>query len=247
MFKCMTYNVKKQAACYLLVLLHEGYLILPSSQSMYHKHKCACWKPVFIIIFFWHYQTGLSSHKRGVTPPSSETLSSELYPSRVKSFDQGNADQETQIPKGSLGLLPLWPPVSHMPGSLQQHFTIFTSEHFQSEMKSLKDYIHKTLIFFPLTFLKILTWRIHYLAFRLYSLVITKSTRTNHHWYENSICATRQYWKIQVSCSTDWASQVPLNCWKIIILFKNYTVKKLVHMCACMGKCKSNYLVITNL
>lgn len=144
----MIYNVKKQAACYLLVLLHEGYLILPSSQSMYHKHKCACLKSVFIIIFFWHYQTGLSSHKRGVTPPSSRTLSSELYPSPVESFDQGNADQETQLPKGSLGLLPLVRPLaSHMPGSLQEHLSIFNREYFQSETKSLKDYIHKTLIF----------------------------------------------------------------------------------------------------
>lgn len=98
----MIYNVKKQAACYLLVLLHEGYLILPSSQSMYHKHKYACLKSVFIIIFFWHYQTGLSSHKRGVTPPSSGTLSSveswEFWPGKCWPGDSA--------PKGVSGTAP---------------------------------------------------------------------------------------------------------------------------------------------
>lgn len=79
----------------------------------------------------------------GVTPPSSGTLSLELYPSPAESFDQGNADQETQFPKESLRLSPLWPLASHTPGSLQEHFTIFSIEYFQSEMKSLKDYIHK--------------------------------------------------------------------------------------------------------
>lgn len=94
-----------------------------------------------------------------------------------------------------------WPPhcplASHTPRSLQWPLTTFNIEGFQSEMKNLKDYIHKTFVFFfLLTLVKILIVRIHYLPFRLYSLEITKSTRTNPHWYKNSIRVKLQYWKI---------------------------------------------------